>query len=99
MKQVAKKLLSVVFALCLAVVGIVTTPTVEASAEATESFVKVTESAADWSGDYLIVYEAGKVAFDGSLTKLDAVSNTVGVTIADGKIVATDALKKSIFGQ
>ena len=97
MKQVAKKLLSVVFALCLAVVGIVTTPTVEASAEATESFVKVTESAADWSGDYLIVYETGKVAFDGSLSTLDAVGNSVAVTIADGKIAATDALKKSAF--
>lgn len=97
MKQVAKKLLSVVFALCLAVVGIVTTPTVEASAEATESFVKVTESAADWSGDYLIVYETGKVAFDGSLATLDAKSNTKPVTIADGKIAATDEMKAIMF--
>ncbi len=97
MKQVAKKLLSVVFALCLAVVGIVTTPTVQASAEATESFVKVTESAADWSGDYLIVYEDGNVAFDGSRTKLDDASNTVAVTIADGKIAATDEMKAIMF--
>lgn len=97
MKQVAKKLLSVVFALCLAVVGIVTTPTVEASAEATESFVKVTGSAADWSGDYLIVYETGKVAFNGSLTKLDAVGNSAAVTITDGKIAATDAMKAIMF--
>ena len=60
-------------------------------------FVKVTTAPTDWSGTYLIVYETGKVAFDGSLKTLDAVSNTVDVTISDNKIEATDALMKSVF--
>ena len=98
MKQVAKKLLSVVFALCLAVVGIVTTPTVEASAEATASYVKVTSAPSDWSGTYLIVYEAENFAFNGALSStktLDASNNYITVTITDGKIAATDAMKDS----
>jgi hypothetical protein len=61
------------------------------------SFVKVTSAPSDWSGTYLIVYEAGKVAFDGSRTTLDAVSNTINVTISNNTIAATDALKKSTF--
>lgn len=60
-------------------------------------YVKVTETPADWTGDYLIVYEDGNVAFNGSLTTLDAVSNTVSVVIEDGKIEATDAMKSSQF--
>lgn len=60
-------------------------------------FVKVTTAPTDWSGTYLIVYETGKVAFDGSLTTLDAVNNTVSVTISNNKIEATDALMKSVF--
>lgn len=63
----------------------------------TSYFVKVTTAPTDWSGTYLIVYETDKVAFDGSLTKLDVVSNTVDVTISDNKIEATDALMKSVF--
>lgn len=64
---------------------------------ATSYFVKVTTAPTDWSGTYLIVYEAGNVAFNGSLTTLDAVSNTVSVTISNNKIEATDALMKSVF--
>lgn len=60
-------------------------------------FVKVTETPTDWSGTYLIVYEADKVAFDGSLSTLDAINNTVAVTISENKIEATDALMKSVF--
>lgn len=60
-------------------------------------FVKVTSAPTDWSGTYLIVYENGNVAFNGSLTTLDAVSNTVSVTISNNKIEATDALMKSVF--
>ena len=60
-------------------------------------FVKVTETPTDWSGTYLIVYETDKVAFDGSLSTLDAINNTVAVTISENKIEATDALKKSVF--
>lgn len=60
-------------------------------------FVKVTTAPTDWSGTYLIVYETGKVAFDGSLTTLDVVNNTVSVTISNNKIEVTDALMKSVF--
>lgn len=63
----------------------------------TKYYVKVTSAPTDWSGTYLIVYEDGKIAFDGSLTTLDAVKNTVDVTIKDGKIEATDAMKASQF--
>lgn len=60
-------------------------------------FVKVTTAPTDWSGTYLIVYETGNVAFNGSLTDLDVKKNTVAVTISENKIEATDALMKSIF--
>ena len=53
---------------------------------AAETWTKVTTAPDDWSGDYLIVYEAGKVAFDGSLTKLDVASNTQPVTITNNQI-------------
>ena len=62
-----------------------------------DSYVKVTEAPTDWAGDYLIVYEAGNVAFDGSLTTLDDVSNTVAVTISEGAIAATEALNAAKF--
>ncbi len=60
-------------------------------------FVKVESTPTDWTGTYLIVYETDNVAFNGSLTKLDAASNTVDVTVADKKIEATDKLLKSTF--
>ena len=60
-------------------------------------YEKVTTAPSDWSGQYLIVYETGKVAFDGSRTTLDAVSNTVSVNIADNKIEATEAMKAAQF--
>lgn len=60
-------------------------------------FEKVTSAPTDWSGTYLIVYEDGKVAFDGSLETLDAVSNTKAVTISDGKIEATAEMKAIAF--
>lgn len=56
-----------------------------------ETYTKVTSAPSDWSGEYLIVYEAGNVAFNGALTTLDAASNTISVTISDGTITTTDA--------
>ncbi len=50
------------------------------------TYVKVTETPDDWSGQYLIVYETGLLAFDGSLTTLDAPRNGVSVTITDNTI-------------
>ena len=54
-------------------------------------YKKVTSAPKDWSGEYVIVYEAGSVIFDGSLTTLDAVSNTRPVTISNNTIAADAA--------
>ncbi len=61
------------------------------------SFVKVTSTPTDWTGDYLIVYEAGNLAFNGGLTTLDVASNGKSVTITDGKIVATPEITACKF--
>ena len=60
-------------------------------------FVKVTSTADITDGAYLIVYEDGSVAFDGSLETLDAVSNTISVTIINNAIAATNDNKASAF--
>ena len=51
-----------------------------------DKYVKVTSTANLTSGQYLIVYEDGGLAFDGSLETLDAASNTIEVTINDSEI-------------
>ncbi len=56
--------------------------------EGEQTFVKVTSAPQDWTGTYLIVYEDMSLALDGSLSKLDAPSNTEAVTIRDNTIVA-----------
>lgn len=66
------------------------------------NFVKVTSTNDITSGQYLIVYEEGSVALDGSRddsdnNNLDAVSNTIGVTIENGSIAATTTNVKSVF--
>ena len=62
-----------------------------------QSYVKVTSAPTDWSGDYLIVYETGNVAFNGGLITLDAVNNTIGVKITNGEIAADETTDKAIF--
>ena len=62
-----------------------------------QKFVEVTSAPTDWSGTYLIVYETGKLAFDGSRTTLDAGQNGVSVTISNDEIDATDAMKAIAF--
>ena len=53
-----------------------------------KTYTKVTKTnLADYSGNYLLVYEAGNVAFDGSLTTFDAVNNNFAVSISDNTIV------------
>ena len=62
-------------------------------------FVKVTSAPMDWSGEYLIVYETGNKAFNGGLTNLDVVGNTIPVTISGNTIASnstTDAAKFTI---
>lgn len=60
-------------------------------AATTKTYEKVTTALTDYSGEYLIVYESesGNLAFNGSLTALDAASNNVSVTITDNKIEAS----------
>ena len=70
---------------------------VKAAQGGVKKFVKVTSEPTDWSGTYLIVYETGTVAFDGSLTTLDVAKNTQTVTISNGEIEATDAMLAITF--
>ena len=60
-------------------------------------YVRVTEDANDLSGEYLIVYEAGNLAFNGGLGTLDAASNTISVTINGNTIKSTDATDAAKF--
>ena len=59
----------------------------ESSAGGTGDFVKVTSEPQDWSGEYLIVYEGGKVAFNGTVES--NWGRCSSVTISDGTIEAT----------
>ncbi len=52
-------------------------------------YVQVTSTADLTSGQYLIVYEEGNVAFNGGLETLDAAGNTIGVTIQNDEISIT----------
>lgn len=49
-------------------------------------YEKVTSAPSDWSGQYLIVYEAAALAFDGSRTTLDAVSNAKTINLSNSQI-------------
>ena len=58
-------------------------------------YVKVTAAPGDWSGKYLIVYEEGGLALDGSLSKIDAVNDYKEVSVEAGQIISdatTDAI-------
>ena len=81
-----KKFLLSIFAVLFAFAGV-----------QAQSYVKVTSAPTDWSGDYLIVYEAGKVAFNGGLTTLDATSNTISVTINNNEIEANATINAAKF--
>lgn len=60
------------------------------SSRTSKTFTKVTKTnLADYSGTYLLVYEGGNVAFDGSLTDLDETNNTQAVTIENDAITAS----------
>ncbi len=62
------------------------------------SYTKVTSAPEDWSGEYLIVYEDGSVAFNGALTeKLDVAENGIAVTISNGTIASTTAIDNATF--
>ena len=79
-----KKILSLLL-VALMIVGMLPMMPITANA-ATGNYEKVTSTPADWSGEYLIVYEADGRIFDGSLTTLDAANNYKAVTISNGVI-------------
>lgn len=69
----------------------------EASGSGTPHYAKVTSTGDITNGDYLIVYETGSVAFNGSLTTIDATSNKIDVTISESKITANSTVNAAKF--
>ena len=63
----------------------------------TLAYKKVTAEPDEWSGQYLIVYETGGKAFDGSLATLDAAKNTINVNITNGMIAFTETTENAEF--
>ena len=61
------------------------------------NYVKVQSTAEITDGDYLIVYEAGNVAFNGALSALDVADNTVAVTIENNVIASTTEIDNAVF--
>ena len=62
-----------------------------------DKYVKVTSAADLTSGQYLIVYEELPVAFNGGLTTLDAVGNTIEVILYDDEIDITSETAAAEF--
>ena len=60
-------------------------------------YEKVTSSDGLENGQYLIVYEAGPLAFNGGLTTLDAENNGFSVTISDNKIPSSQEIDAKNF--
>ncbi|MBQ7209579.1 MAG: M6 family metalloprotease domain-containing protein [Paludibacteraceae bacterium] len=60
------------------------------------TYERVTSAPADWSGNYLIVYEDGAKILDGSLETIDAAGNTQNVTISGNKISASSSYSFTI---
>ena len=63
----------------------------------TAEYTKVTSTDDITNDQYLIVYETNGIAFDGSLSSLDASGNYISVTISDSKITATSATEAAEF--
>ena len=61
------------------------------------TYVKVTSTAGITDGEYLIVYETGKVAFNGALDALDVANNTLEVEINSNTIAGDQYIDKAIF--
>lgn len=60
-------------------------------------YKKITSASELTEGQYLIVCESANVAFDGSLTTLDANNNKVDVTISNNQIAVTENLEAKEF--
>ena len=61
------------------------------------NYVKVTSSSALTNGKYLIVYEDGNLALNGALGTLDAVKNTISVSISNNTITSSSATDAAAF--
>lgn len=68
-----------------------------ASSSGSGNYEKVSSSSDFSTGQYLIVYETGSLAFDGSLSTLDATSNNISVTISNSTITSTSTIDASSF--
>ncbi|MBO5040628.1 MAG: hypothetical protein J6D09_05980 [Clostridia bacterium] len=66
--------------------------------ESTPVYEKVKSTLTDFTGRYLIVYEAGNAAFNGSLTTLDAISNTFDITKENDTITGDFSAYEFIIG-
>ena len=73
------------------------TVTVISGSTSTDTYDKVTASSGLTSGQYLIVYEDGNLAFNGGLSQLDAVSNTISVTVSSNQIAKTSTTTAAEF--
>ena len=63
-------------------------------------YVKLTEALTDYSGEYLIVYEAGSRAFNGGLEEsslLNGNENYIPIAISDNVVQATDEVENARF--
>ena len=67
------------------------------AASASGTYQKVTSSSEIEDGQYLIVYETASVALNGGLSTLDAVSNTISVSITNNEIEKTAATQAAEF--
>lgn len=61
------------------------------------AYVKVTPTDELTSGTYLIVYEDGSLAFNGGLETLDAVGNSIAVTINNNTIPSSTEVDAAVF--
>ena len=67
------------------------------NAAAEGAYVKVTSADDLTSGTYLIVYEDGNLAFNGGLETLDAVGNSIAVTIGNNTIPSSTEVDAAVF--
>ena len=65
--------------------------------DVTKYYVKVTSNDELVNGQYLIVYEKGSLAFNGGLSTLDAVDNSIEVVIDNNKIESTETTDAASF--
>ena len=99
MNKLFKKLFAPIAVLSLALgvtISISNQKDVVGAEAATQTWQEVTVAPTDWSGQYLIVSKTDNVAFNGSLATLDAVSNTIAVTISAGQISLDDSYSFTI---